>query len=1030
MDEIENLRRLLQEEQHRRQQAEGDAAEQRRRREVAEELAKGSLPQTLPQYLDSCHSLSLQIRVVTDPSSTTQGDTTNPVGRIFPRRIIPWEEFAAGQEEAWEKLSVGSPFSSQAAFPSSHQLDYVASVMHPISSETDLRHFELVTVEHAVKKLVDEAYNDLLVRARLGIRGSVTFESHTNLGNDAVDAVSTSVEHMSIGGNRAAGAATLDIVRAFRRAVGGNGGSADQFCIYRTSDGPNVPALAIEYKAPHKLTRDEVVTGLSSEIQPERDVINRDGEDFAFASRSLVAAVITQLFSYMIAKGIRYGYVCTGETFVFLHIPDDPSVVYYFVSVPNLDVLDDDENRLHRTAVAQVFAFVLRALQAPPPPASWYDRAMATLETWAVEYEDVLKKIPQSVRKEHRVSPYKPQRWRGFVRSPIRTRSSCRPPGGSRHEKEDDGSEEDGLPPSPSLGRPARTRGNGLASTSAADRNQRQLSSEDNPPHDNKKRAPASICIEDRLYCTHECLSGLAGGGPIDWECPNAADHGDQHLNPSDFRRLIRVQLAQDRGSEADAAPLYISGAIGSLFKVRLSAYGYTLIAKGVEGRHLARLRHENKMYSRLQSIQGKHIPVCLGTIDLIIPYYYNGGVFEHFMFVSWAGNPLSEVAKTALIKTVVIDEVAAAFKAIHALQVLHGDAELRNVLYDVSNSNVMVVDFERAIVYNRRPLSSISPNRKRKYDYPITPSFDHWRFPHATPNPNTDEQISSDLPRAWREVSIPRYHPRGDFKPDRPTIMQRDGTCRATDHITGLEVAHLVPNKASAWFRRNKMQSYALRPNDKEPWNDIQNKILLRADIHIMLDRKEIVPMPKKIDGQYRFVIKVIKGNEFHSYDTYELYHNRIFLEFRGIQPEYLFSRFAWNIFDVDILQVLSTARLRRAVHIFDPTDNIYKIEERYVSEFKVSRSQSANGNESSKRRRASAGPAECDSSDETLTSVSSESDSEEREEYEKRLCSLDVAQEQRGRKRTRSGDRFSDASTDVGSNVSMRHTAKTRMV
>ncbi|KAI2606634.1 hypothetical protein GGR54DRAFT_620569 [Hypoxylon sp. NC1633] len=51
----------------------------------------------------------------------------------------------------------------------------------------------------------------------------------------------------------------------------------------------------------------------------------------------------------MIAKGIRYGYVCTGETFIFLHIPgDDPSVVYYSVSVPNLDVLDDDENRLHR----------------------------------------------------------------------------------------------------------------------------------------------------------------------------------------------------------------------------------------------------------------------------------------------------------------------------------------------------------------------------------------------------------------------------------------------------------------------------------------------------------------------------------------------------------------------------------------------------------------------------------------------------------------------------------------------------------
>ncbi|KAI1770059.1 hypothetical protein F4818DRAFT_450636 [Hypoxylon cercidicola] len=654
MDEIDNLRRLLQQEQ--------------RRREAAEELAKKSLPQALP----------LQIRIVTDPSSTTQGDTANPVGRIFPRRIIPWNDFATGQEKIWEKLSAGPSFSSKAVFPSSHQLDYVASVIHPISSETDLRHFALQTVENAVHKLVDEAFNDVSLRARLGIRGSVTFDSHTNLGNETVDAISGSVEHMSIGGD---------------------GGSADQFCIYRTSDGRNIPALAIEYKAPHKLTRDEI-----------------DGEGFTFASRSLAAAVISQLFSYMITKGIRHGYVCTGEVFVFLHISDDPSVVYYSVSVPNLDVLEDDENRLHRTAVAQVFAFVLRALQAPPPPESWYDRAMATLSTWAVEYEDVLKKIPQSVRKQPRASPYKPRKWEGFVRSPIRTRSHCRPPADPQHEKEDHSDEDGSLPPSPSLGRPARPRGNKSDSTNTTDREQRQPRSKDDPPDNNRRRAPASMCIENRLYCTQECLSGLAKGGPIDQECPNAADHGEQHLDPSEFRRLIRVQLAQDRGPEADAAPLYVSGAIGSLFKVRLSAYGYTLVAKGVERGRFARLRHEDQTYDRLRSIQGRCIPVSLGMIDLILPYYYNGGVFEHFMFLSWAGLPLHEVAKGALVKTMIANKIATAFEKIHALRVLHGDAALRNILYDVHGGNPIIVDFERAVVCDRQPLRSIGLNRKRKH--------------------------------------------------------------------------------------------------------------------------------------------------------------------------------------------------------------------------------------------------------------------------------------------------------------------------
>ena len=74
------------------------------------------------------------------------------------------------------------------------------------------------------------------------------------------------------------------------------------------------------------------------------------------------------------------GYVCTGQVFVFLHIPDDPATVYYYVYVPNLDVLDDDENTLHRTAVAQLFFFIVQALRTAPPPLSWHDAA-AGLDT-------------------------------------------------------------------------------------------------------------------------------------------------------------------------------------------------------------------------------------------------------------------------------------------------------------------------------------------------------------------------------------------------------------------------------------------------------------------------------------------------------------------------------------------------------------------------------------------------------------------------------------------------------------------------
>ncbi|RYP56570.1 hypothetical protein DL771_011749 [Monosporascus sp. 5C6A] len=707
----EEEQRRREEEQRRREDAESRALTEHRRREQAEELAKASQSQTLQQYLEACHSLSLAIRVVTDRSLTTQGDTTNPTGRIYPQRIIPWDGFAAKQEGIWHRLSTGPSFSSQPIFPSSNQLEYVTSLIRPISSELGLRDFERDTVENAVRKMFEEAYKDPPLRSRLGLEGTITFESHTNLGNTD-NAISEPMEHVSIGGSDA-DAAVPAPRKTTRRKARGKGNRADQFCIYRTSHGQNIPTVAIEYKPPHKLSLDEIVMGLESEIQPKRDVIHKDGNGFAFASRTLAAAVVTQLFSYMIGKGIQYGYVCTGEAFVFLFIPDDPTIVYYSVCVPNLDVMDDDGTRLHRTAVAQVFAFILQAVGTEPPPASWHDTA-AGLDVWAVEYDDVLRDIPATVRKEKRTTPYKPQRWKGFRRSPIRTRSSCKQPDSDiGHQSDDDDDTNNGderAPSSPTPNQPRRSDRNAATSGPQAP-STKQGGGQQSKDQATKQR------IRDRPFCTQQCLLGLAYGGPMDKTCPNYPHHGRKHIERLEFLGLIRDQLAKDRGSDADCAPLYLAGSLGALFKVRLSLHGYTLVAKGMEGLDLGRLQHENRVYDRLRTIQGKHVPVCLGMIDLALPYYYDGGVFEHFLFLSWAGRPLFECTDQ-IGKPDILHTVTTAYAALHRLCVLHRDAELRNILYDVGSGRLMVVDFERAQILNRPPLGLISPNgptRKRK---------------------------------------------------------------------------------------------------------------------------------------------------------------------------------------------------------------------------------------------------------------------------------------------------------------------------
>jgi hypothetical protein len=646
-----------------------------------------------------------------DRSLTTQGDATNPTGRIYPRRIIPWTTFPTRQEEGWHQLSFSPSFSSQAAFPSQHQLEYVKSLLHPVSSELGLRSSQRDAVENAVQKLVDETHNDPSLRSHLGIHGTITFESHTNLGN-ADESLPESMEQLSIGTDGSEAATTQrprpPKAASHRRRARGKGNRADQFCIYRTSDDRSIPIVAIEYKPPHKLSRDEVVSGLGSEIQPDRDIINKDGDGFAFAAKRLTTAVVTQLFSYMVGKGIQYGYVCTGETYVFLHISDDPSCVYYSVCIPSLDVQDDDETRLHRTAVAQVFAFFLQAIRSPLPSQAWHS-AVENLDTWCVEYDDVLRSIPETERKEKkRATPYKPQRWKGFARSPIRTRSRCLPAEGGAQPPSSDDENDRGESPSPTLDRTTRRR---ELSVNPKDTRSGETQDRGGDQQENSTRQS----IQARPYCTHQCLRGLAFGGPMDKECPNVRDHGNAHIDQKRFLDLIRSQLALDRGPGADCVPLHLSGSRGSLFKVRLSSRGYTLVAKGVEGMDAALLRHENGVYDCIRALQGEYVPVCLGSVDLIEPYYFDSGVFQHFLFMSYAGRP---VFKSVQVNAGMANEIVTAFTALHKRHILHCDPELRNVLYDARISRCMIVDFERASIHTRPPLGPISPssqNRKRK---------------------------------------------------------------------------------------------------------------------------------------------------------------------------------------------------------------------------------------------------------------------------------------------------------------------------
>ncbi|KAG0161690.1 hypothetical protein PDIDSM_5320 [Penicillium digitatum] len=115
--------------------------EERQAREEAESARRGG---------------TTSIRVETDATLTTQGDATNPVNRLYPKRIVPWLDFPQLQEQVWRKLDRTAALTSRPLFPSDTQIDYVfANIQNrPIYSEASLRNFERDTVDNFVEMVI------------------------------------------------------------------------------------------------------------------------------------------------------------------------------------------------------------------------------------------------------------------------------------------------------------------------------------------------------------------------------------------------------------------------------------------------------------------------------------------------------------------------------------------------------------------------------------------------------------------------------------------------------------------------------------------------------------------------------------------------------------------------------------------------------------------------------------------------------------------------------------------------------------
>lgn len=177
----------------------------------------------------------------------------------------------------------------------------------------------------------------------------------------------------------------------------------------------------------------------------------------------------------------------------------------------------------------------------------------------------------------------------------------------------------------------------------------------------------------------------------------------------------MRKQLSENLDTERYA--LDIQGTRGALFKVRLTSHGYTIAAKCTIWVYVSDLLHEAAMYEQLEAIQGIHVPVGLGNIDLLDVLTYNSVEFVHMMFLSWGGQCIKLHAEPTK-EPHVPGQAVEAMQAIHQLGVLHCDAMPRNILWSEETKHVMFIDFEwpdfrKALL--KWPLMLTSGNEQRK---------------------------------------------------------------------------------------------------------------------------------------------------------------------------------------------------------------------------------------------------------------------------------------------------------------------------
>ncbi|KLU90702.1 hypothetical protein MAPG_10554 [Magnaporthiopsis poae ATCC 64411] len=262
---------------------------------------------------------------------------------------------------------------------------------------------------------------------------------------------------------------------------------------------------------------------------------------------------------------------------------------------------------------------------------------------------------------------------------------------------------------------------------------------------------------------------------------------------------------------------------------------------------------------------------------------------------------------------------------------------------------------------------------------YPVVPTFDHWEFPH------------DKLPTPWNNLCIEPYSPPATssltLTDGKVAARARDVRCQISGHFDAVESAHLVPVGDGNWFIQNDMIRYCQNQVATVSVNDVQNFVVLRRDLHHLLDTRRLffnakATSPSDTTSAAACLVVQVTGT-YSSADLVAMYHNRALQpSVRGVPVELLFARLAWTLF-TDTHMPFFIGRERYTTLLFDSEAKTYMVHENMSGEDVRARASvfPAFKTRSMSPKKRSRGPEEVDDGD---TEVEEEEEEEEDEEEE----------------------------------------------